>query len=173
MYYVLIRSIRSGDGYVVKNFFSSFKKNLKQATIAWLLIVILGIVLGMDMYFWYVIVQGTMGKVMFVLTLALTFAFYIMVLYLFPIIAKFENKLIVHMKNAAAMAIGYFKYTAIILVINGIFFYANYKSIAANVIMIFIGFAVLAYILSFFFYRVFMEHMDERYDDFYVDEEIA
>ena len=31
--------------------------------------------------------------------------------------------------------------------------------------MLFIGFALLAYILSFF-YSVFMNYMDERYDDF-------
>ncbi len=70
------------------------------------------------------------------------------------------------MKNAAAFAIGYLPYTAIILLITGVAVYANLVSLVANGIMLFIGFALLIYVQSFFFYRVFMNHIDERYDDF-------
>ena len=66
---------------------------------------------------------------------------------------------------------GYLPYTAVILAVTGVAIYANLVSLVANGIMLFIGFALLSYIKSFFFYRVFMNHIDERYDDFDVSEE--
>ncbi len=50
--------------------------------------------------------------------------------------------------------------------ITGAVVYANLVSLIANSIMLFVGFAVMFYVQSFFFYRVFMNHIDEKYDDF-------
>lgn len=75
------------------------------------------------------------------------------------------------MKNAAAFAVGYLPYTAIVLVIMGGVIYANLVSLIVNSIMLFVGFALIMYVNSFFFYRVFMNHIDERYDDFDQPEE--
>ena len=138
-YYVSITSIRCGDGYVVKRFFTSFKRNFAQITPVWLGIFLAGFILTVDMLYWYRLESG-FGKVMF--------------------------KTGALLKNAAAFAIGYLPYTAIILVITGVAVYANLVSLVANGIMLFIGFALLIYVQSFFFYRVFMNHIDERYDDF-------
>lgn len=67
---------------------------------------------------------------------------------------------------AAAFAFGYLPYTLIVMLCNGIFIGFNLHSVSFNVVTIFIGFALLAYIKSFFYYKVFMKHIDERYDDF-------
>ena len=83
MYYVLIRSIRYGDGYVVKMFFLSFKRDFKQSTFAWLIIVVLFCLLGMDLYFWYVLTEGVIAKVMLVLSLSVAFVIFITSLYFF------------------------------------------------------------------------------------------
>lgn len=164
-YYVSITSIRCGDGYVVKRFFSSFRKNFLQVTPVWIGVLLCGVIMLADMMFWYR--QGTVfSKGMFIVSGIVCFLFLIWVLWLFPVFAKLEGKTKQLAKNAAAFAVGYLPYTAVILVITGAAVYANLVSLIANTIMVFIGFAVLFYVQSFFFYRVFMNHIDEKYDDF-------
>lgn len=164
-YYVSITSIRCGDGYVIKRFFGSFKKNFRQITPIWLAILVFSLIMTADMLFWYR--QGnTFGKTMFIISGIVAFLFLIWILWIFPVFAKLDGKTGELLKNAVAFAIGYLPYTAIILVITGVVMYANLVSLIANSIMLFVGFAVLFYVQSFFFYRVFMNHIDEKYDDF-------
>ncbi len=169
-YYVSITSIRCGDGYVVKRFFTSFKRNFAQITPVWLGIFLAGFILTVDMLYWYRLESG-FEKVMFIASAVTGFLLLIWILWIFPVFAKLEGKTGALLKNAAAFAIGYLPYTAIILVITGVAVYANLVSLVANGIMLFIGFALLIYVQSFFFYRVFMNHIDERYDDFDSPEE--
>lgn len=164
-YYVSITSIRCGDGYVIKRFFGSFKKNFLQITPIWLVILFFSLIMTADMLFWYR--QGNaFGKTMFIISGVVAFLFFIWILWIFPVFAKLDGKTGELLKNAVAFAIGYLPYTAIILVITGVVMYANLVSLVANSIMLFVGFAVLFYVQSFFFYRVFMNHIDEKYDDF-------
>ena len=81
-------------------------------------------------------------------------------------IAKLEGNIRTLAKNAVAFAVGYLPYTAVIFAITVVVIYVNVVSLIANSIMLFLGFALLSYIQSFFFYRVFMNHIDEKYDDF-------
>lgn len=164
-YYVSITSIRCGDGYVIRRFFGSFKKNFRQITPVWLVILVCSLIMTADMLFWYR-QDNTFGKTMFIISGVVAFLFLIWILWIFPVFAKLEGKTGELLKNAVAFAIGYLPYTAIILVITGAVMYANLVSLIANSIMLFVGFAVLFYVQSFFFYRVFMNHIDEKYDDF-------
>lgn len=166
MYYVCIISIRQGDGYVVKRFIKSFKENFKQATLIWIpRMALFGVVL-MDLLFWLKI--GTpFAKVMFVLSLVVAFFLLMVGMYIFPVLAKLEGDVKTTLKNAAVFAVGYLPYTMILLVITGIFLYANLVSVEMNILSLFIGFAGVAYVKSFFIYKVMMNHIDERYDDFY------
>lgn len=169
MYYVCLISIRQGDGYVAKRFFQSFRREFKQATLLWIPMLLIGILLGFDLFFWYQ--MGTMfSKVMFVLSMVVTVFFVMVGLYVFPMLSKFECDALQTVKNAAAFAVGYLHKTLILLVVTGGFVYANLVSLGMNAVTSFVGFAVVAYVKSFFIYKAMMNHMDERYDDFLVDE---
>ncbi|MCM1386844.1 MAG: DUF624 domain-containing protein [Bacillus sp. (in: Bacteria)] len=169
-YYVSITSIRCGDGYVVRRFFTSFKKNFRQITPVWIAIFICTLILAADMLFWYRLGSG-FGKVMFIVSAVVAFLLLIWTLWIFPVFAKLEGRTRELLKNAAAFAVGYFPYTVIVLLITGAVVYANLTSLIANGIMLFVGFALVSYVKSFFFYRVFMNHIDEKYDDFDKPEE--
>lgn len=166
LYYVCIVSIRQGDGYVIRRFFKSFKENFTQATVIWLIMLTVSLLMGFDLLFWSRL--GTVfSKVMFVLSATIAFMLFIVCLYVFPVLAKLEGCIRTTIKNAAVFSAGYLPYTIILLVLTGGFLYANYVSIGMNAISLFIGFAVLAYIKSFFIYKVMMNHINEKYDDFY------
>jgi len=165
LYYVCIVSIRQGDGYVVKRFLESFKRNFKQATIIWLPLLAFMIIMGFDLFFWYRMGTG-FAKIMFVLSAIVAFMLFIVSLYLFPVLAKLEGSIVTTIKNAAAFSIGYFQYTVILLLFTIGFVYANLVSMGMNAITCFVGFAVLVYMKSFFIYRVMMNHIDEKIEDF-------
>ena len=45
--YVALKMVRNEDGYVTRAFFKSFKQNFKQATIIWLImLLIFGVIIG-------------------------------------------------------------------------------------------------------------------------------
>ncbi len=166
MYYVSITSIRCGDGYVVKRFFKSFSESFRQITPVWLLMLLCGGMLVGDFIFWSRTDSAVSG-IMLVLSAVVAIMLFVVELWIFPVFAKFEGTTLNLIKNAAAFAIGYLPYTAIVLVITAAAVYANLVSVVANSIMLFLGMALLSYVQSFFFYRVFMKHIDEKYDDYF------
>ena len=49
MHYVLLKMVRNRESYIVRSFFKSFKANFKQATIIWMIILLLLVVFIMDL----------------------------------------------------------------------------------------------------------------------------
>ena len=165
MYYVCIISIRQGDGYVIKRYIASFKQNFRQSTIIWLIMLLITAVFGLDIFFWNQVHTG-FGKVMLCVSMALWLLVGVIGLYVFPVLSKLEGTLISTIKNATAFAIGYFPYTIALILLTVGFIWLNLTSLEMNAISIFIGFALLAYLKSFFVYKVMMNHIDESFDDF-------
>lgn len=169
-YYVSITSIRCGDGYVFRRFATAFKSSFVPVTPVWLGMLAACFVLAVDLFFWNRF-GGFLGKLMLMVSIVIAILLWVWSLWIFPVFAKFSGTRRELLKNAAAFAVGYLPYTGIVLLITGGVIYANLISLVANSIMIFVGFALIMYINSFFFYRVFMNHIDERYDDFDQPEE--
>ena len=151
LYAVSLRSVRYGDGYVIQTFFRSFKQNFKQS------------LLFIDLFFWRNVGSAFMSVFMTVVSVCVGYLVFIVFLWLFPVIAKLENPLRVQIKNAAAMAVAhFFPYTLFISVIVLAAGYMAYTSIITDVLLLLIGFALLAYVCSFFFYKVFAKYIDEE-----------
>ncbi|MBE5866344.1 MAG: DUF624 domain-containing protein [Lachnospiraceae bacterium] len=162
MYAVSLRSVRYGDGYVVKTFFKHFKQNFVQATLAWMGVLGLIALFVIDYLFWSRMEMGILSDVMLMICYAMAFLVWIVVLWLFPVIAKMQDKLWRQIKNAAAMALGhFFPYTAICAGMTGVVAYLVYTNLGAVLIMLFVGCATLSYMLSFFFYKVFAQYIQE------------
>ncbi len=162
MYAVNLRSVRYGDGYIVKTFFANFKKSFKQATIAWLVCLVLAVVLYIDYRFWSQVDMGIIGTWMKIFSLVLVVILLMMMTWLFPLIAKMDDSLKQQVKNAAAMAVGHFvPHTVICLGMGIAFLYLAYVNMAAFFVMLLIGFSTLTYMQSFFFYKVFSKYITE------------
>lgn len=163
MYYVNLRSIRYGDGYVVRTFFKAFRESFKQSFVAWLITMALGILFFIDVRFWTLNDFGSLSTIMAGVSIFFAFLCWIVTIWLFPLIAKTTNPLKVQIKNAAAMAAGhFFPYTLICVVVLIGAGYMAYTSLAADVVLLLIGFALISYMLSFFIYKVFAKYMDEE-----------
>ena len=157
LYAVSLRSVRYGDGYVIQTFFRSFKQNFKQSFVAGMIGLLFVCLLFIDLFFWRNVEPAFMSVFMTVVSVCVGYLVFIVFLWLFPVIAKLENPLRVQIKNAAAMAVAhFFPYTLFVSVIVLAAGYMAYTSIITDVLLLLMGFALLAYVCSFFFYKVIL-----------------
>ena len=102
--YVAIRVARNEEGYIIKDFFRSFRENLKSATIIWLILLLLIAFFLADIY----IIDHTDDvfpdfiKIVLVVAIA---AILLLMTYLFPMMAKFQNTVGGYLKNGIMMTI--------------------------------------------------------------------
>ena len=164
LYYVTLKIAVNEEGYIVRGFFKSFRQNFRQALIIWLLMLLLGAVLTMDL----LILRSSTGIVLQTLRVIImaTFVAYFMVLiYVFPTLAKFDNTIQATMKNALFMAILDFPRTILMLVIVIgsvlLTLYNAYTFWYGILIWIMLGFACIAYVNSRFFQQIFKKYIPE------------
>lgn len=118
-HYVALK-IRRGEGYVWKNFWKSFKVNLKQSTIIWLMLIAFVIVSIMS----YTLASSTMGGTKGIIICTVIFVGTIFVAmtcaWVFPMQSKFINNISTTIKNAFLMAFKYLFRTLLMIVINAL-----------------------------------------------------
>ena len=103
MHYSL-RRWREGQGSLVKDFFKSFRLNFRQATILWLVFLLLGAVLALN--FWMVSSwTGSMYQVAMVLLLVVAAVLLAWAGVVFPFLARFDNSTFQIAKNALLIAL--------------------------------------------------------------------
>ena len=97
--YMALKIARNEECYIARGFFKSFKENFKQATLIWLLLLLVIVVLAAD--FW---IMGSSGAEFSVVIRTIITAAAVMVLftsmYVFPMLARFDNTIPRTIKNA-------------------------------------------------------------------------
>lgn len=116
MNYMALKIVRDEECYVTKGFFKSFKENFKQATVIWLLLALVIVVLISDFY-----VMGNFDIEFSVVLKVAIAVFTVLVvftaLYVFPVLAKFDNTIRQTIKNAFLMSIMQFPKTILMAVL--------------------------------------------------------
>lgn len=116
MHYVALKMARNEDCYVTRSFFKSFKENFKQATLIGLLLLLVLLVLVGD----FIIMNQSdieINSVFRAIIIAVSVLVLFTALYVFPVLAKFENTLWRTIKNAFFMSIMQFPKTVIMIVL--------------------------------------------------------
>ena len=118
LYYTVHKSIRGNRGYTTKNFFHAFKDNFKPATLSWIVTLAVQIILAMDAYItWQVLQTGNNMGAFFYFSLILI-AFSIgWVIYTFAYIARFENTVKITLKNAILMELRHLPWSLLIIIL--------------------------------------------------------
>ena len=115
LYYAVNKSVVHNSGYAWLEFWSAFKSNFKQSTIAWLLALIF---YGLTIFDFFILHSLTSTNVewnfiiFFILLALVTF----WVIYIFPCIARFENTTRMLMRNAFIIALSNLLYTIILCI---------------------------------------------------------
>lgn len=104
MHYVLLKLVRGQEGYLVKDFFKSFKTNFKQATIIWLIMLVFVFVFIGD-YFIVNFSGIAFPEGMAVILLAVAILLFVASGYIFPVLSHFDNTIRNTIKNGCIMSI--------------------------------------------------------------------
>lgn len=104
MHYMALKMARNEECYIARGFFKSFKQNFKQATLIWLLMLLVIAVLVMDFLIMY---NSSMEFNMVIRVIISIFALFVFCgsIYVFPVLAKFENTIWRTIKNAFLMSV--------------------------------------------------------------------
>ena len=105
LHYVSLKIVREEEGYIIKDYFKSFKQNFKQATIVWLILLFFaGLLVGDYAIIKYMDIP--MSKPVTVVLAVIGVVFLLTSVNIFPVLAKFENTVFGTIKNAALIGIG-------------------------------------------------------------------
>ena len=119
MYYCTLKIAKDRDsGGMFTMFFHSFKDNIRQSTIIWIIMAFIGGILFFDIRFFsfYSPIQNTVIRmIIFTVTCFLILLWLFIFLYIFPIQAKFINSIKQTFKLALFMSIKHLVRTIIIL----------------------------------------------------------
>jgi len=114
--YMALKIVRNEECYVTRGFFKSFKENFRQATLFWLLMILFIAVLCGDFYI--IKYSGAeFPKFLQGMLVAIGVIFVFTVMFLFPVLAKFENTMLRTVKNAFFMSIMQFPKTILMVIL--------------------------------------------------------
>lgn len=102
--YVALKIVRDEESYITRAFFKSFKENFKQATIAWLIMLAVMILLVAD----FVVYNFSEMEIPSWVKIALIVIAFIVIfatMHVFPLLARFENSLKNLFKNSLFMGL--------------------------------------------------------------------
>lgn len=182
VYYVTLKLARNDDGYTIRSFFKSFKENFKQATIIWLIMLAVGLILGFDMLFF---TRGGFNMsqqfktVMVTIFLAMSIIYLAIITYIFPLQSRFYNTIKRTFFNAFFMSIRHLFQTIAIIVIDAAVVVAMVMIPQIMMFGVLFGFPLLAFINSYILSPILQKYMpkEEREDGdmrpIFADEEEA
>lgn len=158
MYHVNLKMVRNEETYVFSLYWKAFKKNFMQSTICWLFIMAAGFVLFID--FWFIgNMKGMIKNIFYAIMIIVIIVYSIGMLYIFPYIARFKDKLGICIKNALVIGGANIGYTITMLLITfasiAVTFYDIQVMLRALFIWIVGGFSLVSFINSFFLRKVF------------------
>lgn len=164
LYTVSMKLVRGEDPSIIREYLKAYKRNFKTATICWLFMAAIAVLMFAD----FRLIGVFDGGIYIVLRLVLAMALGIWLLvftYLFPYIARFENTVIHSIKNALFLSIAHVPYTFMLLGIGGglviITLFTSKTFVIGTIAWTFVGFAVMAYVQSYLLCRVFGKY-EER-----------
>lgn len=163
--YVTLKMKDNEEGYIIRTFFRSFKQNLKQSTVIWLVMLFLALVLGLDFYLVRQM-EGTMAMVMQVLVYMGTVIWLMVFLYVFPMQSRFYNTIRGTVRNAILLALGNFPKTFCMMAVTVgaviLTFWNQYTFWYGMLFWILVGFAVIGWANSQFLHGILLKLMPEE-----------
>lgn len=160
-YYVTWRLKEYGETSIVKDYFTSFKSNLKQGIAIWLIFLSTVTFLVFDIYI-SIRMGGTAGNILKIIFISLIILVLMIFSYSFFILAKFINTVKKTIAYSAYTAIRHLPSSIIILLIHLVpiacFLLGSYFLVYGMFVYTLIGFSLSARINTIFFYKIFSKY---------------
>ena len=155
LYYVVTRRISNREGYLFKDFWTSFKSNFKQSTIIWLIFLVVIFILYFNIY--NIDAVGDMSIFLLPIQVFLFLEAVICYMYILPITARFDISLKNSIKTAFFMANRHLLTSICCLLIGAAVLFASIYTI----IMFLVAMGLYVFITSYLFIRIFRKYRPE------------
>ena len=116
VYYITLKMVEDQEEYLTRMYFRNFIRFFKEATAVWLMVLVAGAVLAGDFYICVQIKSPAAAALMSAFAV-IALVYVITVLYLFPVVARINQSPAGYIKAAFFLAIRYFGWTVLMLVI--------------------------------------------------------
>lgn len=167
MEYAFLKHKRKPDASIFRAFFHSFRQNFKQATLSWMLCLLLFFILRVDFH-----VFGPNGVYPFLPFYYLLFFPAIVIFftawYLFPVIAVFHNTLKNLILQSFFLAVKHIPFTIVMCLCFLCFMYLTFSNVTYFPfflsLWLFFGFGLLGYSNANFFFHIFLPYLENEDD---------
>ena len=168
LYYNTLKMAENRESYVWREFLRTFKENFKQATIIWMIILVIGAVLVGDFLVMGGIGSQALASVTAIVVIVVGVFLILTAVYVFPVLARFDNSVLNIMKYALLMAIRHLPSTVVILAIHSVPLLLAFASLEAFIrgllpVLLFTV-SILAYFESKLFSRIFSNYYPKTKD---------
>ena len=175
-YYVALKEVKNEEGYVFKSFLKAFKQNFRQGFIIELITFGAIGLIYYDItitYKWAHAEQSAFANMLFYTLVVFFVVIMAMIIYIFPMLAKFDNKTIKLLVNSLVMVMKHLLQTIMMVIINGVLAYMTFIYPPFIVFTLAMSLYINAYILA----RIFNMYADPKIeeekesesDDFHID----
>ncbi len=164
VYYVALKLVRDEEGYVFKSFIKAWKSNFKQAFIIELVIAVLAILFAVDVricYTWLHTDGSNTAKLIMFAVFGLMLVLMAVSIYVFPVLAKFDNTVKETLKNALVLCMHHLPQTIIMLIINCGLIYFSMTYFTAFIVTI----PIIFYVNSFIMSRILQQYVPKDIDN--------
>lgn len=158
MYSVSLKLVRNEEDYIIQSFWKNWKKNFKQSTLVWLLILTLGFFFWMEYHLIHIMPQGAFPYFLVFWSIMLVI-FFLVVWNIFPYMARYDDKVRICILNSFKLAIKHVLYSIITLTAFSLLVILSLWNIVTVIWMLcfwlLIGFSLVMYINSLYMRRIF------------------
>lgn len=171
LHYVTLKYAADEEDRVLKPFLHSFRQNMKQGMIIGLLSTALGVFLALDLYYMYQIASnGTLFNKVALVAVALACLLYLMVMtYVYPLLARYDNSLKQMLRTALILAITHLPATVCMTVLSLapilLLLYTFSATLLSIAFYLFIGFAAIAFFQDKLMVRIFWQYTPRTTED--------
>lgn len=121
LYYVSMKTVRDEEGYVFRSYFKSFKQNFKQGFLLEIIAAACTALLYVDLrvtYNWMLQDTNILIKLLFYAIVGFALLTIVTVVYIFPVLAQFENSIKRILINSVMMAVRHLPNSILMVVIT-------------------------------------------------------
>jgi len=160
LHYSVLKIVRNEEGYIVRGFFKSFKQNFRQATIIWIIYLFAFVLIIGDLF---ILNNSTIAYASEIQIVVMAAGILVLLgfVYVFPMLAKFDNTVFRTIKNAFGLSIIRFPRTLLIIVVNCVPLLLVYFQVKLAPLVFLFGISVPALVTACLYSRTFQKFEDQ------------
>lgn len=161
LYTITLKMVKGEEAYIFNGFLKAFKENFKQSTIIWLIMALAGALIYTD-YRASAFLPENVSNIFRILIGALVIFYLMILVYIFPYTARFENNLKNIFKNSLLISILNLPWTFVIIVFPAALVFITFLTTVTlaygSMIWVLLGFSSVAYLNSIILRKVFAKY---------------